>query len=290
MQRPNSRKHAQSRRAAMLHAIAALVFSCHAAAAPLVGIVDANDLVFFDSTSPGTATRTLPITGLQPGEVLLALDVRQLTRRLYALGSSGRVYRINTATGAVGNPGVAPSATLLTGTSFGMDFNPTVDRLRIVSDTEQNFRYNPLSEMAVDGDPVAMGIQPDTPLNPPGNIVALAYDRPDNDPSTPTTAYVIDSTSDRLLRLGNVDGAAPGSPNLGQLNDVGPLGVDAALVAGFDITGDGQALALLNVDGESRLYSIGFGGAALLIGNAPSDGMSGLAVLPQPAIFATGFE
>ena len=30
----------------------------------------------------------------------------------------------------------------LQGTSFGVDFNPTVDRLRIISDTGQNLRTN----------------------------------------------------------------------------------------------------------------------------------------------------
>ena len=30
----------------------------------------------------------------------------------------------------------------LEGTSFGVDFNPTVDRLRVISDTGQNLRVN----------------------------------------------------------------------------------------------------------------------------------------------------
>jgi hypothetical protein len=34
---------------------------------------------------------------------------------------------------------------VLAGTSFGFDFNPTVDRIRLVSDSGQNLRLNPNS-------------------------------------------------------------------------------------------------------------------------------------------------
>ena len=39
-----------------------------------------------------------------------------------------------------GAPAFTPA---LSGTAFGFDFNPTVDRIRVVSDTGQNLRLNP---------------------------------------------------------------------------------------------------------------------------------------------------
>src|SRR4051794_23228563 len=38
------------------------------AAEPVIGLVDRNGLTMFDSSSPGTATATVSVTRLQPGE------------------------------------------------------------------------------------------------------------------------------------------------------------------------------------------------------------------------------
>ena len=52
------------------------------------------------------------------------------------------------------------------GTSFGFDFNPAVDRIRIVSNTGQNLRFNPNDGVVnVDGN-----LNPGTP-----SISAAAY-------------------------------------------------------------------------------------------------------------------
>ena len=69
---------------------------------------------------------------------------------LYALGSTGRIYTINTTSGAATQKAqlAADSTdatnpfTALDGTDFGVDFNPVVDRLRVVSNTGQNLRIN----------------------------------------------------------------------------------------------------------------------------------------------------
>lgn len=60
----------------------------------------ANVLIAFNSSAPGSAFGSLPITGLQSGENVLGIDFRPLTRQLYALGSTSRVYTINLTTGA----------------------------------------------------------------------------------------------------------------------------------------------------------------------------------------------
>jgi hypothetical protein len=51
---------------------------------------------------------------------------------MYLIGSGGAL----TAVGAVFD---VP----LTGTAWDIDFNPSADRLRIVSNSEQNMRWNP---------------------------------------------------------------------------------------------------------------------------------------------------
>gem|GEM_PF-4129598 len=73
---------------------------------PAVGLTDTNQLVFFDTDTPGRIVRTIAITGLAPTEGLLAIDFRPgggtdaLARRLYAVSAMSRIYTIDLYTGA----------------------------------------------------------------------------------------------------------------------------------------------------------------------------------------------
>src|SRR5262245_4315496 len=64
----------------------------------LVALSASNQLLAFDSFTPGTIDVTRPVTGLQGGESLLGIDSRPQTGQLYGLGSSNRLYAINTTT------------------------------------------------------------------------------------------------------------------------------------------------------------------------------------------------
>ena len=57
-------------------------------------------------------------------------------------------------------------STSISGTAFGMDFNPVPDRIRLVSDTRQNLRIHP---------DLGTLVSADGALNPAGNVVAVAY-------------------------------------------------------------------------------------------------------------------
>jgi hypothetical protein len=249
----------------------------------------------FDSAAPGTVS-TSTITGLQTGETILGIDLRPLTGQVYGLGSSNRLYTINPLTGAATIVGSAGAFTL-TGTSFGVDFNPTVDRIRVVSDAEQNLRLNPI-------DGTLAGT--DMALTPAGNIVAAAYDRNDLNAATPTTLFGIDSASGNLVRIGGIDGVP--SPNLGAVTVIGSLGLGANLggAIGFDISGlTGVAYATITsaapmiageVDGiigaTTRLYTINLAtGEATLVGAINTfspTGFNGLAAaaIPEPSTYA----
>jgi len=123
-------------------ALAAATLTAPAGAEILTSVTSLNQLVRFDSATPGTISSSVGITGLQAGETLLGFDYRPATGGLYAIGSTSRLYLINTSTGAATQVGSAGAFTL-SGTSFGVDFNPTVDRLRVTSNTGQNLRINP---------------------------------------------------------------------------------------------------------------------------------------------------
>jgi hypothetical protein len=198
----------------------------------------ANELVIFNPINPAPVTKA--ITGIATGENILGIDFRPATGQLYALGSTSRLYVINTSSGVAAAVGTAPFTTLLSGTDFGFDFNPTVDRVRIVSNTGQNIRVNPIdgSIAAVDGN-----LSPGSP-----SITGAAYAN-NFAGATTTTLFDIDTQNNHLYKQD--------PPNNGVLVDVGALGVTATSSNGFDIGGtSGIAYALLTVSGTTKLYTI----------------------------------
>src|SRR5262249_46364265 len=66
----------------------------------LFAVTRANELLRFNSATPGTIASSTPITGLQGGEKIRGIVVRPATGQLYALGSTSRLYTINPVTGA----------------------------------------------------------------------------------------------------------------------------------------------------------------------------------------------
>jgi hypothetical protein len=59
-----------------------------------------NKLISFNRDLPGTVRTTATVTGLQSGENLLGIDFRPVDGKLYGVGSTGRLYTIDTTTGA----------------------------------------------------------------------------------------------------------------------------------------------------------------------------------------------
>ena len=208
--------------------------------APVAYAVDnSNNLQIFNFNTPGTPV-SKPITGLQAAENILGIDMRPATGQLFALGSTSRIYAINMSSGVATMVGAAPLTTLLVGTSFGFDFNPTVDRIRVISNTGQNLRLNPN-----DGTVAAI----DMPLNPGTPMVSGAAYTNSFAGATTTVLFDIDPSTDKVY--------TQNPPNNGTLVELGNLGVDATGEVGFDIGGtSNKPYALLNVGGTVRIYSV----------------------------------
>lgn len=238
-----------------------------AAAIPMVGLTNTNRLVLFDSATPNIYS-TLGVSGLQAGETLLAIDERPATGQVYAVSNQSRLYTIDPRTLAavpVGTPFVIP----LNGTSVGLDFNPTVDRIRLVTNAGQNMRLHPDTGAVVDADAVLAGTQPDGNLNGAATGADAAGYINNVATATTTTLFVIDSISNALY--------AQNPPNAGTLVAVGPLGVDPNAVMGFDVSSTGLGFAALQVGGISGLYSINTAtGAATAVGTLGVNNVLGL--------------
>ena len=242
-----------------------------AGAVDVVALGAGNQLVVVDSATPGSVSRTVQVTGLGAGQTLLGLDARPAAngRVLYGVANNGQLYSINPMTGAASAVG-GPLA--LQGTAFGIDFNPTVDRIRLISDTGQNLRINPDTGAATVDGPlnITVGGQP---IVVSGNTAAAYTNNVAG--ATSTTLYVI-NTQTGLLQIQN-------PPNAGTLNVVGGLGGGAAgTVSGFDISLLGDVRATVVQNGVTRLFSVNLTtGAATLIGTFGTGAVAqGLAFLP----------
>jgi hypothetical protein len=187
-----------------------------------------TNLVSFDSAAPNTVSTVGAITGIVAGHTLRGIDFRPATGQLYALSSNGanaQLYTINLSTGAASAVGGTIVLAGNTSTRISLDFNPVVDRLRIVTGSGQNYRLN------VD----TGALTQDTNISGSPLISGIAYTN-NVAGATQTTLYGYDFISDSLGTIGGINGVP--SPNGGLFNVIGSSGIvtgDAGL--GMDISG-----------------------------------------------------
>lgn len=223
------------------------------------GLTTTNELISFQSANPLMATGPMAITGLGAGVTLMGIDFRPATGSLFGLGSNSQLYTINTSTGAAVAVGPGPFTTLLSGNSFGFDFNPTVDRIRITSNTGQNLRANPDTGVLASVDGGLNYVAGDISFGQPPAVVASAYTN-NFAGATTTTLYNIDAVLDMLVKQD--------PPNAGGLVSIGGTGEDITNLTGFDISTNGNAYVAIERGGvPSWLYSIDLStGSMSLIG------------------------
>lgn len=224
----------------------------------VVGLTADMRLVCFNEHRPGNAGSIGTISGLMRGDALVGIDFRVQDNKLYGVSRSGGVYALDIRNAVATK--VSQLSVPLEGSSFGVDFNPAADRLRIVSDSGQNLRHNVnTGGVTIVDDP--LDYPPATPVNAVGPnasaVTGSAYTNNDLSPDTATTLYALDTMLDQI--------ALQSPPNDGTLAATGKLGVNAASATGFDIYSiirsgasvGAQGLASLQTaDGTHKLYSI----------------------------------
>ena len=247
----------------------------------IYGVTLEQTLVTFDSAATGTILSGVAISGLAANEVIRGIDIRPATQELYALGSFSRLYKINATTGVATQVG-GTFGTMLNGSQFGFDFNPTVDRIRVTSDADQNMRLNPITGGVafVDGNLAYNAGDSGFGMNP--NIVASAYTN-NFAGATTTTLYNVDSLRDALI--------IQNPPNAGGLTTVGFLGIDVTDMAGFDISG-ATGIAYMSVR-DANLAKSTFWTINLATGQATGLGevgggaiLTAMTVVPAPSSLA----
>lgn len=221
--------------------------------------VSGGNLNTYDATSPGAAFSSVPISGLVAGDAIVGIDVRPATSAIVVVAdgaAADRLYTLNPLSGQATL--LSTLDTALSGAFFGVDFNPTVDRLRVVSDTGQNLRIN------VDTGAVTV----DGPLNGATTSIQASGYTNSFSGATATMLFGINSATDRLYQQNPA--------NAGTQVDIGALGVDTTSAMDIDVlTNNGNATnttyAGLNVGGRTTLYTVSLTtGAATLVGQVGS--------------------
>ncbi|PSL18809.1 DUF4394 domain-containing protein [Dyadobacter jiangsuensis] len=167
--------------AALSFILSFFMFSCHDHRVPPTGpslpdrifyaLSDDNQQHGINIRNTSAPLRTFAVVGLEQGDIIKGIDFRPATGQLYAISSMNNLYQVNVKSGdqqgKATRIGSAPIAATLNG-HIGFDFNPTVDRIRVVTSSTQNLRLHPETGAIVPGD---------SPLNGYANpmIGAVAY-------------------------------------------------------------------------------------------------------------------
>lgn len=251
------------------------------------GVTNDNRLVSFDTSTPGSIGFNGPITGLAAGERVVGIDARPASSSaaLVIMTDANRLYSLSFG-GAATVIGTGFSPALSSG-ALGFDFNPTVDRLRVVHSNGDNRRLNPVTGGAVQADTV-LTYNDGSGLVP--RAVGTAYNRFNFGAGAPVGSvrqFIIDSARDILGEVGSQAGGNA-SFNGGVVSPIGGLGFDLSDDAGFDIYGPTETafISSLAPTGMATFYSLN-----LSTGSATSIGMVGAAitdftVVPAPSAFA----
>ena len=214
----------------------------------VVGLTSDQRLVCFRTNKPGSARDIAAVSGLVQDTKLVGIDYRPATGDLYGLGDQAGIYVVDPVTASASL--VARANVPLQGTSFGVDFNPAADRLRVISDTGQNLRIN-----VADGSTTA-----DTALTNAGvaalGVTGAMYTNNDVDPDTGTTLFDVDSVLDQV--------SIQSPPNNGTLVATGKLLVDTTPDVAADIYSkmhegtavSNSAFAALTSSSTSSFYTV----------------------------------
>jgi len=230
----------------------------------VIGLTDFQRLMCFDENTPGQITNIGRISGLEDDVRIVGIDHRPASGDLYGLGDQGGVYVLDETDA---------SADLrsrlnveLGGGQYDIDFNPTVDRLRIVSNMGQNLRANVDDGATIVDGPLNSAGPP--PVNPVRGVGGAADTNNDADANTATTLFDIDGLQDQVVIQ------APA--NSGSLSATGKLGGDYTGNIGFDIYSTTRRGTTVDVEGYATLRTAqgsGFFDINLLTGRAERVGM-----------------
>jgi hypothetical protein len=199
------------------------------------GVTSGNEIIKYNAKNPDRVLQTLSVSGIESGDQLMAIDFRPATGQLFAMSRNSRLYIIDVQTGATSGPiGDDAFSPEVYGTFVGFDFDPVMDRIRLVTDLGQNLLIDPATGATA---------KVDAPLNPGTPFVVGSAYTNSKKGARSTELYGLDLSTQKLVKQGND----------GKMTSIGSLKAGASGEAGFDISSDNQVvLACMNVPGNSK--------------------------------------
>lgn len=183
------------------------------------GLTDKNELLLIRTGPPATVLSTVLIAPLGDGEFILAIDYRT-NGQLYGVSSFNMVYRIDPISGKAIAISRGPFEPGLKGELIGMDFDPALDQIRIVTDADQNMRLHPTQGNVV---------MVDKDIDPASTDVnAIAYGFNVSPGARTFPLYDIDVARGWLVRQNPA--------NDGTISPIGSMGMVISGEGGFDIS------------------------------------------------------
>ena len=239
-----------TRRLALMAAVVSLCVPASASAAEqLVGLTADNQLLLFRSDSPSNLQGAVTVTGLATGETLLGLGYQDALGRIYALGSTNRLYVVNPITGAALPVSTLPFSPPLNGDSFAFAVDNSTNLARSYSSSGQNLTVSILTGQGA-GTAASYAYDPADPGTGTTPVLsALAYSAPPAGSQGLAGLYAIDAARSAFV-------TAPTQQAL--IRTIGELGVRVAGPAGLVLTKAGTALAALrtSAEGNPQLYNL----------------------------------
>lgn len=204
-------------------------------------VTSAGNLVTINNAN-GAVIDSVALTGIPGTEAILDADFRHADGRLWILTRIGTVGKLYSVAGTAATERSTLSLPLDATASYSIDFNPQVDRLRIIGALNENWAVN-VENGAVTAQTAING------PNAPTTVSQVAYTDTFTNTGRQTALFNLDEINDVLYAQTAVASGTQVQQSV--------LGVNAVRIFGFDLPVDSTTgLALMNVGGQLGIYNI----------------------------------
>lgn len=219
-----------------------------------------NDIVLLNSNKTVVISGLIKnIVGLEQNQVPVAIDYRPANGKLYLLaraGSNAQLYTLESISDTQVRATKSGPLLFIQGTdelvdllgNANIDFNPVVDRLRIITTAGQNFRVNVDTGSTIVDGTIIYDFTVPLPINTAVSLGGIAY-----------TNSLPEAESTQLQGIDNIlkNLVQVNPANDGTVVNLRKINVNFDLVRGFDIRGENNtAYVVLDVNNKNSLYRI----------------------------------
>ncbi|MFM6976335.1 MAG: DUF4394 domain-containing protein [Sphingobacteriaceae bacterium] len=265
-----------------------------------LALTNTSQLLRYNSANSSQSVGgVISITGLQTSENIVAIDYRPATGQLYGLGMVGtttaRIYILPAALTTTSTSAASITARIVgttittTGGVAGFDFDPTTDKIRLVTTTGQNFLVDPETGVATSQTAITGGTNP--------KVTGVAFSNNVAGAAT-TDLYDLDVANQKIYKQ---------TPATGAITEVGTTGLVAlpsveyltgtnvatartAAAGGFDIAPNGTALAVLMANSAPAIPLGGIVAENLVTGVKPIPAAAVSAATGTATLFKINLE